>query len=408
MSIDFFEEYFDYIGPTEAPLLYHRWSIISSLGALLSRQVWLPFGHSEIYPNQYIMLMGSPGARKSSAIGIARKLLRDTGFNRFAPDRLSKERFLMEMRPKHDEELDADLKDLVFDAPSELYVVAEEFTDFVGHGGVEFMTMLTKLWDNMDRYEHPKIHGKSVVVEKPTVNLIGGNTVQGLALALPPESLGNGFMSRVIFVHSEATGKKITFPKPVSQSQKNKLLSHLEEIKGSIAGEFTYEEEAYRLLDRMYREFRDVDDSRFRHYSTRRFTHLLKLCLIFAAADLRTNITGKDALNANTLLHYTELRMPKALGEFGKSKYSDTAHIVLDALAHTTKPMTINEIFKVVARDLSKISELSDIIKNLMAAEKIQVVTIKGKQGYMPLHKEIKEWDKSLLNLDFLLPEELI
>lgn len=406
--MDFFETYFDYVGETEAPLLYHRWSIVSALGALLSRSCWLPFGHSEIYPNQYIMLMGSPGARKSSAIGIAKKLLKDVGYSRFAPDRLSKERFLMEMKPKHDEELDADLTDLVYDAPSELYVVAEEFTDFVGHGGIEFMTMLTKLWDNMDRYEHPKIHGKSVVVEKPTVNLIGGNTVQGLALALPPEALGNGFMSRVIFVHAEPTGKKITFPKPVSSSIKQQLINHLEEIKGTIAGEFSYDSEAHGLLDRMYREFRDVDDHRFRHYSTRRFTHLLKLCIILAAADLRTNITGKDALNANTLLHYTELRMPKSLGEFGKSKYSDSAHLVLDALAHTTKPMTINELFKVVARDLSKISELSDIIKNLMAAEKIQVITIKGKQGYMPLYKEVKEWDPSLLNKSFLLEEELI
>jgi hypothetical protein len=406
--MDFFEKYFEYVGPTEAPLLYHRWSIISAVGALLSRSVWLPFGHSQIYPNQYIMLMGSPGARKSSAIGISKKLLKDLGYNRFAPDRLSKERFLMEMRPKHDEELDADLTELVFDAPSELYVVAEEFTDFVGHGGIEFMTMLTKLWDNMDCYEHPKIHGKSVVVEKPTVNIIGGNTVQGLALALPPEALGNGFMSRVIFVHSEATGKKITFPKPVSAELRKDLINHLEVMKGDIAGEFSYSPEAYNLLDRMYKEFRDVDDHRFKHYSTRRFTHLLKLCIILAALNLRTIITGEDALNANTLLHYTELRMPKSLGEFGKSKYSDTAHLILDALSHTLKPMTINELFKVVARDLSKISELSDIIKNLMASDKIQVVTIKGKQGYMPLYKEVQEWDPSLLNKSFLLEEELI
>jgi hypothetical protein len=43
-----------------------------------------------------------------------------------------------------------------------------------------------------------------------------------------------------------------------------------------------------------------------------------------------------------------------------------------------------------------------------MAAEKIQVVTIKGKQGYMPLYREVKEWDASLLNKNFLLEEELV
>jgi len=403
----FFNNYFEYVGETEAPLLYHRWSMISALGAMLGRNVWLPFGHSEIYPNQYIMLMGSPGARKSSAIGIAKKLIEASGYKRFAPDRLSKERFLMEMKPHTDEELDADLEHLVFDQASELYVVAEEFTDFVGHGGMEFMTMLTKLWDNMGRYEHPKIHGKSVVVEKPTVNILGGNTVQGLALALPPEALGNGFMSRVIFVHSEATGKKITFPKPISMALKQSLINHLIDIKEQVQGEFTYSEDSLPLFDRMYKEFQDVDDPRFKSYSTRRFTHLLKLSLILAATELRTVITREDALNANTLLHYTETRMPKALGEFGKSKYSDTAHVVLEALAHTLKPMTVNELFKVVARDITKMSEIGDILKNLMAAEKIQVVTIKGKQGYMPLFKEAKEWCPTLINPDYLTNEEM-
>jgi len=38
----------------------------------------------------------------------------------------------------------------------------------------------------------------------------------------------------------------------------------------------------------------------------------------------------------------------------------------------------------------------------------VQVVTVKGKQGYMPLYKEVKEWDPSLLRPEFLFNEELI
>lgn len=402
----FFEKYFEYVGLSESPAIYHRWSAISAIGALLSRSVWIPFGHSEIYPNQYIMLMGSPGTRKSSAINIGKRLLKAAGYNRFAPDRLSKERFLIEMRPDLEIETEEDLLALVVDQPSELYVVAEEFTDFVGQGGMEFMTMLTKLWDNQDTYEHPKIHGKSVVVEKPTVNILGGNTVQGLALAIPPEALGNGFMSRIIFVHSEPTGRKIPFPLTPSSDLHDLLVSRIEEIKATIMGEMSFSKDAHHLLSRMYNEYTDVEDSRFRGYGTRRFTHLMKLSMIFAAMDLRMEISGEDALNANTLLYYTERRMPKALGEFGKSRYADTAHVVLEALANTTTPMTMNEIFKLVARDISKITELSDIIKNLMAAEKIQVMTIRNKQGYMPLHKEQREWDSSLLRPEFLSLEE--
>jgi len=403
-----FEDYFSYVGKSEAPVLYHRWSCISMLGAMLCRTVHIPFGHSKIYPNQYIMLMGSPGTRKGTAIRIAEDLLRTSGYTRFAPDRLSKERFLMEMKPRGFDNLDEDLESLVLDAPAEIYVIADEFADFVGQGGMEFMTMLTKLWDNKDRYVHPKIHGKSVIVDSPTVNILAGNTAQGLALSIPTEALGNGFMSRIIFIHSEPTGKKITFPEKVSILAKDRIVETLERINDEVKGEIHIDNDARPILERMYKEYRHVDDNRFVHYGTRRFTHLLKLCMICAISDIRTVITKEDAINANTLLYYTELRMPKALGEFGKGKYSDTSHIILDLLNNATKPYTITEIFKVVYKDLSKPSEVSDIIKSLMLAEKVQVVTMKGKQGYMTNTKEIVRWDSSLLNESFLFPEELI
>lgn len=406
--MDFFKQYFDYVGETEAPALYHRWCAVSLVGAMLGRQVHIPFGHGKIYPNQYIMLMGSPGARKSSAINIGKKLLASTGYKRFAPDRTSKERFLMDIRQHTDEDFETDLELLAFDAPSELYVVAEEFTDFVGQGGMEFMTMLTKLWDNMEKYEHPKIHGKSIVVEKPTVNILGGNTVQGLALALPPEALGNGFMSRLIFVHAEPTGKKITFPKPVCQDTMTALTSHLLSIKEEIKGAITYSKDSLHVLDRLYKEFVDVEDSRFKHYGSRRFTHLLKLSMIIAVSGLKHIIEEEDVLKANTLLHYTELRMPKALGEFGKSKYSDVSNTIIDMLSKTHKPLSMNEVWKQVAKDLNKISELGDIMKNLVTSGKVQVVTIAGKQGYMPLHATASTWDESLLLEDFLTEGELL
>lgn len=405
--MDFFDEYLNYVGRTEAPILYHRWCCISMLGALLCRDVYYPFGHGKIYPNFYVMLMGSPGTRKGTAIGISENLLRATGFNRFAPDRLSKERFLMEMKPRDLDGLDSDLESITLDNPSEIYAIADEFGDFVGQGGMEFMTMLTKLWDNKDRYTHPKIHGKSVEVDRPTVSILAGNTPQGLVLTVPAEALGNGFLSRVIFVHSEPTSIKITFPDPVAQELKLNLLSRLKEIKDLHKGEMTRTSEAAELLERMYKEYRHADDQRFKSYGTRRFTHLLKLCIILAISDGRTDITREDTLNANTLLYYTELRMPKALGEYGKSKNSDANSIILDILNTSHKPLSITELYKIASNDLS-MRDLPEIVKGLLVAEKIQVITIKGKQGYMPLHKEVERWDPSLLNESFLKPEELV
>lgn len=349
--------------------------------------------------------MGAPGTRKSTAISIGKRLLKEVGYHRFAPDRMSKERFLMEMMPPELDNLDEDLELLVLDKPSEIFVVAEEFGDFMGMNNMEFLTMLTKLWDNMDSYTHPKIHGKSVEVFQPTVNILSGNTIQGLALTIPPEGLGNGFLSRVLFVYAEETGIKITFPVPPNEELLSSLVDHLKAIK-ELKGVVTYHKDAKHTLDRMYKEFMGIDDHRFKPYGTRRFTHLLKLCMIMAAADLRTEIREVDTLKANTLLHHTELNMPKALGEFGRSKYADVSGVVLSVLDKTSFPLTLNELWKYVNKDLNRLAELGDLIRGLLAAEKIQVMTIAGKQGYMPLHQDVREWSPDLLIDGFITAKE--
>ena len=408
--MDFFQRYFEYVGPTEAPASYHRWTAISIIGTILGRQVWLPFGHGTIYPNQYIMLMGSPGTRKGTAMNIGAKLLKAAGYSRFCPDRLSKERFLMEIKPydASDFGIDADLESLVVDAPSEIYAFAEEFTDLVGQGGMEFMTMLTKLWDNMERYEHPKIHGRSIVVEKPTVNIFGGNTTQGFALAVPPEAIGNGFLSRMLFIYSDPTETKITFPAPINKERRTELIDHLKNIRDNFTGELSFTQDAMPILDRIYKNSIEVDDIRFKHYTTRRFVHLLKLCMVLSASELSKEIDAKTVIHANTVLAAAERRMPKALGEFGKGKYNETSSAILDILSRCTKPMSMNELFKKVGRDLSKMTELAEIMKSLMYAEKVQVITIAGKQGYMPKILEGKDWPSDLLDMSYLTPTERI
>lgn len=408
---DYYDEYFEYsgAGTTEPPIIFHRWAGISILGTLLGRQIYLPFGHSQIFPNQYIMLMGPAGCRKSTAIGIASKLLKQTGYTRFAADRTSKERFLVDMKQyEGNTEQIEDLEALSLDDPSEVYVVAEEFTDFTGTNNIEFITMLTKLWDNMDEYKHPKINGLSVEVWKPTVNVLSGNTAQNFAVAFPPEALGNGFLSRTILVQGELSGRKVTFPSPPDELLVSTLVARLKEMKKLIKGEITIAPKARLLCDKVYRGFKDMEDHRFQQYGNRRFTHMLKLAMLLAAANFSLSISEEHILQANTILHYTEVKMPKALGEFGKSKYSDVSNKVIEILSQASKPLTIKDLWRRVYTDLAKQTELAELLRNLREAHKIQILTVKGEQGFLLRQEFVEQWDKGLILEDWLLPEEMV
>lgn len=409
---DFVSRYMRFcdIDNSEAPAIYHRWVCFSILGALLGRQVHIEFGSSRIYPNQYIMLMGSPGTRKGSAMGIGRKLLKAAGYKRFSADKTSKERFLMDMRytDLDPSTIAEDLETLAMDSPQESYIMSGEFTDFIGQGNMEFVTLLTNLWDNLEEYKQPKIQGKSVVVHKPTVNLLGANTPEGFALAFPPEALGNGFLSRVIMLHADPTHNKIAWPSPPDAVQQADLVNRMIEVRDNIKGEILISTEARAIGTELYKTEIAVDDPRFTHYQQRRFIHLLKLSMILAAFDLSTVIKEEHLIRANTALAKAEAHMPRALGEFGASKYSMVAGKILSYLSSKHTPQNSTELWRVVARDVSKASELADILNNLKSAEKVQTVNIKGKSGYMLLHRPKKEWPESLVDINWLTEQEQI
>ncbi len=404
--MNFFEEYFKYVGKTEAPNIFHRWCGMSVLSSIVGRDLIFPFGHKPIYANMYILLVGMPGARKSSAIGIGRNVLEGAGYKTFAKDRSSKERFFADMVKKFEEE--EDLMALVMDAPSEVLISNGEFLDFIGQGDMQFLTALTNLWDNLPVYEHPKMNGKSIFIHKPTINILGGATVKGLGMAMPPEALGTGILSRLVLIHSDPTGRKIAFPEPVPEGAKDEVVETLLKLKNLISGGKTIVKSPLgaSLLEKMYHNCVEIEDGRFADYAGRRFTHLIKTAMLTALSNGRIVIEAEDAMIANTVLYAAERSMPKALGEFGKSKYSDVANTIIEALNKTHKPLSHNEIWKLVSNDLPDSKDLTTVMKNLLTSEKIQVMTMMGKQGYMPLRREHREWDKGLLLDDYLTIEE--
>lgn len=407
---DFFTSYLKYAGhgESEAPAVYHRWTCTSVISALLGRQVYFPFGHQHIYPNQYILLMGTPAARKGTAMGVGKTLAKAAGYSRFGSDKTSKERFLMDMKQYEDANAIEDLEALTLDEPSETYIVAGEFVDFIGINNIEFTNLLTNLWDNLAVYKNPKIVGKSVEVQKPTVNIIGGATAQTFALAIPAESNGTGFLSRLLLIHGEPTGIQVAWPMACDEMQTEIMGSHLRTMREEVKGEMSMDNKGRALGARIYKEYVDIEDGRFQHYKGRRFVHFIKLAMCIAAVDLSMKITEEHMLKANTMLAAAETRMPSALGGFGKDPNSDIKNKILDHLAHTNTPQDFNRLYKLVANDVRKSSDLADILSGLKTAEKVSVVTIKGKQGYVLNHVEHKKWASDLLVPEWLTEEERI
>jgi len=419
----FVDFYLHYRKETEAPYNFHRWCALSGVGAILRRNFRLQFGSSYIYPNLYIMLVGESGSRKSVSIRSFAKVLRGAGYTDIAADKTTKEKFLLDLQGDSEDLLSDDPSrrrtsydrttaenlfgaDEVDDGePRSVLIAADEFNDFIGIGNLEFCSTLGQLWDYEGVYKSRIKNGKSVAIPDPTISILSGNTAQNIATAFPPEIIGQGFLSRLLFIYGERSDRKYTIPPTPSKEATEKVILFLKEIESRVRGDATIEADAYKMLDAIYKGWDDLPDVRFRNYSTRRFTQLLKLSLICSASRLSTSVSATDVIRANTYLSAAEHNMPKALGEFGKGRHSAVSDKVMRILSTATKPIGVRDLWKEVQRDLEKPADLAVVMQSLEQADKIFTARIDGKPaGWLP--KPGKRREEQFVNWELLTEEE--
>lgn len=411
----FFSKYIQYVGESEVPTSYTRWSAIVGIGSLLDKSTWIEFGTSQIYSNQYVMLIGSAGARKGTAIKGVKKILSNAGVENFSAERTSKEKFLMDLSGEEEGPFVHGMQDNILERnlgftdptsttthPMNIYV--DEANDFFGHGNIEFLSILGSLWDwpTDTPYQNRIKTGKSISISSPSVSIIAGNTPTGFATGFPPEIIGQGFFSRLLLVYGEPNGKRITFPRTPSVSETAEIVKEFQRVRMDCSGALGFTDTAERLLDNIYKGTVNSADSRFDSYFNRRFTHLLKLCIICAASRHVRVISESVVIESNTYLTYIESLMPKALGEFGRARNSDVTHKIL-SLIEAHDGVTLKQIMKCASADLDKTSDIGDILRKLSGAEKI----ISAGGLFLPV-RGLRLSDKTkYIDLAYLTEEEL-
>lgn len=410
MVEDFISRYLLYTKETEPPAIYHRWSILTAMSAYIGRTWYVNQGHFNIYPNLYVILVGGAGTRKNTAISLAKKLIKSAGYTTFAASKTSKEKLFVDLaeslEPQGEDLLDANL----FGSSSndhlvnEVFIASGEFNTFFGNNILSFLEDLGELWDWEGPFENKIKNGKSVIINNPTINILGGTTPTMFAKTFPPEFIGQGFFSRCFLIYGEKTRPRITFPEEPSAEQTASLVTELKAMRGLVQTRLSYTPTARRLIDRIYHAPDLHEDARFESFYNRRLSNLLKLCSICCVASHRAVINDSDVIYANTMLSHAEQLMPKALGEFGRAKNSDVAHKVLQIIYNAEGVVKAKDIWKHISSDLEKFADLGPILENLCLAEKIQRAP-EGR-GFLPLRKVLDDGSSGLVDYNLLTEEE--
>lgn len=406
----YLNHYLKMVEDTESPRLFHVWAAVSSLAAALGRRNWFDFGPMKIYPNHYIVLVGTPGTRKSTCLKIAKNELKKSTNVTFAPDDTAGQRQglikAMMRNSEHDQlyldgiKLDqrdntlaaltmqqvASLTDEIEDEnqmevdnadKQHLMATSDEFSRFIGQNNLAMLDFLTSTWDG-NSYEY-ETTTKSIEIKNPLLNLIACTTPVSIANAMPPAASGQGFLSRVILVYGARKYKSIPRPKDFPSDQVIKIRETLGAVNSMMYGPFEESYAARAYSESLYELPLEIADSRFGYYHERRYTHLIKLAMCLAAGRESHAIEKEDYEEANRILRATERGMPDALGEFGMNPLAALKQQILEFM-RDSMALPIEELRSYFHRD-ARAAEFTEVVNDLIRTKQLVVnQSTKGKQ----------------------------
>lgn len=393
---DWISGYLEYTDESEPPISYNTWTAISLISSALRRRVFFKWGFETIYPNMYVVLIGPSGkCRKGTAMRMGYEIIKDLGI-KIVSESITREKLIRNMKESVDNFMDPQTKKIHFHCS--MSCMSEELSVFLGQSDVKFLADLTDWYDSKDKWTYDTKGSGTDTIQGVCFNLLGATAADWLVSILPPEAIGGGFTSRIIFVVEE--NKRRTVPKPMVSKRTLLLMEALKddlERISTLAGQFVFSTETedmytawYQDQDRLSAAGKPpISDPRFAGYCERRVTHLRKLSMIFSAS--RGNdmlITPDDFERALNCMKAAEVKMVKVFSGLGSARYSQITDKILTYM-QGRKQVSRAELVANFYRDLDM--ETLKIIEQTLEAMKVIKIVIDPKSGGDVTYQYIKK-----------------
>src|SRR4030067_782488 len=141
---------------SEPPVLFRKWTAISTIAAALQRKVKVELGISiTVYPNFYIVLVGPSATGKGTAMGYAADIIREISAIRLSAQATSLQSLIRRMKETNLTDIDIESGKQLFH--SSMTVFSKEFTVFLGYHNRELIAALCDWYDCDERWTYDTI-----------------------------------------------------------------------------------------------------------------------------------------------------------------------------------------------------------------------------------------------------------
>jgi hypothetical protein len=390
------ESFVRYSFPLQTPEIFRRWVGIGIVSAALERKVWARTKGSNLYPNQYVVLIATPGVGKSQILSCAENMLRKVHDLYVAPSSLTTASMIDAVAlAKRSLQVSGLATGTTLEFNS-LQIIASELGVFLPAWESAFMNTLTKLYDG-EHYEERRRTGKvnHLIIEHPLLSILGGATPNYLGAFLPEGAWEQGFTSRTIFIFSDEIVKKPIWSDEeddaVTRDLEVDLIADLTSIS-RVYGPATFTVECQDAINAWYKiDLPPIPNHpKLLNYNTRRLTHLLKLSIIASLA--RTNeriVTVADYLTAKAWQLEAERVMPDIFAATTKStegSVADDVKFYIKAIFLRGRRPVADALLVQFLRDRTPHYNIRHVIDAMERAGEIKKELLHGIVAWRPMY----------------------
>jgi hypothetical protein len=349
------------------------WAGVSTVAGALRRKVWIDQYHFRWYPNLFVILVAPPGiVAKSTTSEVGYKLLRQLKQIQFGPEVVTWQALVTSFAEAA-ETFEYQGKHIVM-AP--LSIESSEMGNLINTQDRDMINALITLWDNKPFTKKTK-GGGAEEVQNPWLNVIACTTPSWISANVPQEMIGGGFISRCLFVFTDAKEKYVAYP--MRRMNKNiheleaDLVHDLKLMANTLTGPFTLTESAMDWGEAWYENFHKNEAPKLDHsvlggYIARKqvLTHKLAMILV-ASRQSELVIDASDLERAVTLVTELEADMPKVFDRLGETETSAHAKRLLDFIKRAGS-LPYTTVYRYVQSAFPGFRDFEDVILGFQRA----------------------------------------
>lgn len=333
--MSFIDDYVAYAEQgTDAPRIYHRYLAYLAVGCTLADTTYLRFGHHEIYPNMYMLILGpSTAFHKTTSVDVTAKMLAKVSPKIRLPNDFSDESLINILRKQK--------SGLVYEGE-----FSNLLLQFEKKYASKTKVILTDIYGCPRAYPVPyrmKTPDDDMeIIERPVISIASTSTIDWLIEASRVGDMRGGFLSRFVYVVANRKERHMPIPNTPDENFENSLADRLRRLRnpavwpgGSIHLSDSAKE-CYIAWNRAFDTIQTAVEKELDSAINRLKTTALKFAMINAALRLDHVVNGPDMESAVSMADESRRAVMEAMGAISdkevESKFSKITNAMTDYL----------------------------------------------------------------------------